>query len=90
MGIYAHLEGPFIFKCRSPPIRPPLAPPSASLMPHLSGYPERRVRRSGAPPLSRYVPRRTPEVPLPAAPRRNRGAGAMYFVWGMAFWTMKF
>ena len=64
-------------------IRPPLAPPSASLMPHLPGYPECRVRRSGAPPLSRYVPRRTPEVPLSAVPRRNRGAGAMYYVWGM-------
>ena len=56
-------------------------------MPHLPGYPECRVRRSGAPPLLRNVPRRAAEVPLPAAPRhvrQNRGADAMYYVWEMA------
>ena len=81
-----HLGGRLMLKSIPPPIRPPLTPPSASLMPHLPGYPECRVRRSGAPPLLRNVPRprRAAEVPLPAAPRhvrRNRGAGAMYYVW---------
>ena len=81
-----HFGGRLMLKSIPPPIRPLLTPPSASLMPRLSGYPERRVRRSGAPPLSRNVPRRAAEVPLPAAPRhvrRNRGAGAMYYVWEM-------
>ena len=62
------------------------APPSASLMPRLPGCPERRLRRSGAPPLSGNAPRRAREVPLPAAPRhvrRKRGVGAMYYIWGM-------
>ena len=79
-----HLGGRLMLKSIPPPIRPPLTPPSASLMPHLPGYPECRVRRSGAPPLLRNVPRRAGEVPLPAAPRhvrQNRGAGAMYYVW---------
>ena len=81
-----HLGGRLMLKSIPPPIRPPLTPPSASLMPHLPGYPECRVRRSGAPPLLRNVPRRAAEVPLPAAPRhvrQNRGAGAMYYVWEM-------
>ena len=80
------LGGRLMLKSIPPPIRPPLTPPSASLMPHLPGYPECRVRRSGAPPLLRNVPRRAAEVPLPAAPRhvrQNRGAGAMYYVWEM-------
>ena len=80
-----HFRGRLRLKSKRPPLRHPLTPLSASQMPHLSGYPERRVRRSGVCPRCREM---SPAVPPKFGFRRCRAmsggtvAPAPYIMYG--------